>query len=124
MAFLVILNFSVGYSLLATPASQQVHSLLIPYPVWGWLWMAAAVNAATGVFARNDRVQYSLSAMFKVAWAGVQGHIWLAQHQPRGWVGLAVWLAFAVLILVINGWPEPSPPVIVVSPSSGQGDNG
>lgn len=56
LAFLTILNFLYGYSLLKAPRSQQVVDLLLPWHVWGWLWTAMGVVTASGIFVRKDRV--------------------------------------------------------------------
>lgn len=110
LLFLLILDVSFGYSLLVIPpALRQLHNLLLPYPVWGWIWIAAAVNAAVGIFRKRDVVHYMIASMVKLAWAGVEADVWLIQHTPRGWVAVAIWVAFAMTVLIIAGWPEPRP---------------
>lgn len=114
LAFLTVLDAAYGYSLLATPAAERAQlDLLLPWPAWGGLWLATAAVCASGVFAHRDRVQFTAAAAFKTAWAGVWGWLWLARHIPLAWVSVAVWLAFAAVVLLIAGWPEvpPLPPV-------------
>jgi hypothetical protein len=107
LTFLVILDVALGYSLLTLTRAQQLDNLLLPYAVWGWLWVAGAVNAALGVFRRRDVLHYVIAAMIKVAWGSVETNIWLSGHRPHGWVAAAVWLSLALTVLVISGWPEP-----------------
>lgn len=114
LAFLAVLDAAYGYSLLATPVALRGHlGLLLPWAVWGGLWLAAAAVCASGVFAHRDRIQYAFAAAFKTAWAVLWAYLWLAQHVPLGWVSVVVWLVFAGAVLVVAGWPEvpPLPPV-------------
>ena len=108
LAFLALLNTAVGYSLLTTPAAQRgTMDLLLPWPVWGWVWVAAGVVCAAGVFARRDWWAFTVAAVLMGAWALLSVDLWLVQGQPRGWVSVVIWVAFALTVRVVAGWPEP-----------------
>ena len=107
LAFLALLDTAVGYSLLTTPAAQRgAMDLLLPWPVWGWAWVATGVVCATGVFAWRDWPQFTATAVLMGAWALLSADLWLVQHQPHGWVSVVIWAAFALTVRVVAGWPE------------------
>ena len=106
LAFLAILDLAYGYSLLATAAPQRAFDLLLPWQAWGAIWLAVGAACAAGIFARRDRVAFTAAAVLKAAWGLLFADVWLVQHYPRGWVAVAVWLAFAGAVLIIAGWPE------------------
>ena len=116
LAFLTLLDWAYGYSLLAAPAAQQRADLLLPWTAWGWLWTAMGFVTASGIFIRRDRYAYALAAAFKTAWGAVQLDLWLAGAAPRAWVGAVIWFAFAAAVWLVGGWPEPGP-VITIPPS-------
>lgn len=116
LAFLAILDLAYGYSLLATTGPQRLVNLLLPWQVWGWIWIAVGVVCLSGVPVRVDRVQFAVAATVKAAWGLLYVHVWLIQGLPRGWVSVVVWLTFAFTVVVVSGWPEPTrlgePPVL------------
>ena len=108
LAFLALLNAAVGYSILTTPAAQQAAAnLLLPWPVWGWAWIAVGGACAAGVFMRRDWWAYTAAATLMGAWALLSADLWLVQGQPRGWVSVVIWAAFALVVRLVAGWPEP-----------------
>ncbi len=107
LAFLAVLDMAYGYSLWVTAAPQRFLNLLLPWQAWGIIWIACGVIVATGVFARWDRFQFTVAAALKGCWALLYVKLWLADSLPRGWVAVTVWGAFALVILVVAGWPEP-----------------
>jgi hypothetical protein len=108
LAFLAILDLAYGYGLLVASAPQRFIDLLLPYQAWGAIWIAAGLVCASGVFARADRLQFAVAATLKGAWGLLYLDIWLIQGLPRGWVSVVIWLAFALVVLLVSGWPEPS----------------
>jgi hypothetical protein len=109
LAFLAILDWAYGSSLIAAPApNRQALNLLFPYPVWGWVWIGVGVICAAGVPVVFDRVSFAFAAMLKFCWALLFTDVWLAGHLARGWVAVIVWLAFGLTVLVVAGWPEPN----------------
>lgn len=107
LAFLAILDWCVGFSLYATEAPQRLQDLWLPWQAWGIIWLVMGCICASGVFVRHDRIQFALSAMFKVAWGLLYLNVWLVQDVPRGWVSVVIWLSFAATVFLISGWPEP-----------------
>lgn len=106
LAFLTVLDLAFGYSLFALPRAA-LHNLdiLLPVPVWGWIWIGTGTACASGVFLRSDRVQYTLAALLKTAWGLLYAWLWW-QGVPGSWVSVALWLSFALTIVLIAGWPE------------------
>ena len=108
LAFLSLLNWAYGYSLLTAPAVQRrAADLLLPWTAWGVLWTAMGFVTAAGIFARRDRVSYGAAVTFKTAWGLVQLDLWFGHNVPRAWVGAVIWLGFAATVLIVAGWPEP-----------------
>ena len=119
LAFLAVLDLAYGYSLFAASAPQRLVNLLLPWQAWGVIWMVVGVACLTGVFALRDRVQFTLAATLKGAWGLLYVDVWLVQGLPRGWVSVVLWLAFALTVVLVSGWPEP--PHLDVPPSVPRG---
>jgi len=114
LLFLGLLDALFGYSFLVSPMLSSIKiDYLLPYVVWGWIWVIAGVACLAFCPARVDRVAFALEAAVMSAWGLVSGYIWATQHAPRLWVSAVIWLAFAGLILIISSWPE-SPEIHVM----------
>ena len=108
LAFLSLLNWAYGYSLLTAPAAlRRASDLLLPWTAWGILWTAMGFVTAAGIFARRDRISYGAAVTFKAAWGVLQLDLWFAHGVTLAWVGAVIWLGFAAIVLVVAGWPEP-----------------
>lgn len=107
LMFLVMLNFVYGYSLITDPPMHV--NLLLPLNVWAWTWIVMGFILATGVFVKNDRFQFGLSATFKSFWAVAWLGTWIDLGTPRAWINAVIWLSFAALVVVVSFWPEPVP---------------
>lgn len=110
LAFLALLDAAYGYSLLeTTPAQQRTLDLLLPWQAWGIIWLATGAVCAAGMMLRTgaDRLAFAAAAALKVCWGAVFIRVWLYDHLPRGWVTVAIWLAFAAVVLLVSSWPEP-----------------
>jgi hypothetical protein len=106
LIFLTVLDLSFGFSLLDLPrVALRSLDILLPVTVWGWIWIGTGIVSATGIFIRSDRVQYTLAALLKTAWGLLYAWLWW-QGAPGSWVSFAVWLSFALTIVLIAGWPE------------------
>lgn len=117
LLFLTILDAAIGYSLLTAPAAEvaAVH-LVLPVEVWAAAWLAVGAACGVSAFLTRDRAGYAVAAGMKAAWAGVTARAWLIYHIPQGWLGVIFWLAFAVTVLLISGWPEAAPPPVKPPP--------
>ncbi len=106
LAFLAVLDLGYGYSLIADKPS---FNLLLPWNVWGWIWIGVGLFISTGILVRMDLWQYGVSALLKTTWGFVNFDSWLFREHgvSRGWVASIVWFSFAATVIVISGWPEP-----------------
>jgi hypothetical protein len=107
LLFLAVLDVLYGYSQLATEAPARAFDLLLPWEVWGWIWIGAGLFIATGIFARQDWPQFTVAAGLKLCWGLLFIRVWLIDDVARGWVSVVIWLCFALFVVVVAGWPEP-----------------
>lgn len=106
LAFLTVLDLAYGCSLFSFPRVGLLGiNIGIPINAWAWLWIATGIICATGIFLRSDRVQYTMAALLKTAWGFLWAWLWW-QGEPDSWASVAVWLSFAMTIVLIAGWPE------------------
>lgn len=107
LIFLGLLDVLFGYSFIVAPATTtRGINYLLPYAVWGWVWIAAGIVCFVLAPAHVDRAAFALAALVMSAWGLANGYVWLTQDIPRLWVSAVIWLAFAGLILIISSWPE------------------
>ena len=104
LLFLALLDFLYGWSLLVVPAPELKH--VLPFHVWGFIWIAGGVACLIGAFLRMDRIPYGVAATVKAGWAMAWVKIWVFNDIPRAWVSVAIWAAFAGLVVIVSTWPE------------------
>ena len=110
LAFLAVLDAAFGYSLLTVPRAALARAdFILPVHAWGWTWIGTGVICASGILARKDRVQYTAAALLKTAWGLLYAWLWW-QGVPAAWVSVTVWLAFALVVVLVAGWPEEAAP--------------
>lgn len=109
LLFLALLDVLYGYSLIATPPSAVHLDLILSLAAWGWVWLSAGCLLAAGAFVRRDRIFFAIASMLKTAWAGAWAVVWIKDPIPRAWVSVAIWAAFAAIVLVVSTWPEVFP---------------
>lgn len=81
---------------------------VMPLSWWAGLWLAVGVVCMLGALVhRLDRLAFAGATMIKTLWGGVYLLGWAAGGIERGWVNAVVWLALAVLVMILAGWPEP-----------------
>lgn len=108
LAFLTVLDVTYGAALLNVPPEQLAHfDFLLPIHTWGWIWCGVGAIIATGILARRDRVQYSISAMFKAVWCFLYVYEWIEYGAALAWASVSVWGAFCLVVILVAGWPEP-----------------
>lgn len=71
-----------------------------PLPVWGVMWLVAAVVLIVNAFRAADAAGYSTAISVKVLWGAMMLGGWIAGDIPRGYVGMSIWLAMAVVVAV------------------------
>lgn len=110
LLFFALLGFAFGYSLAAprTPQSPTNTFAASIMPLWTWaaLWITTAVVCLFYAFRRRDRIAFSLMMGTTTAWGLVSLGGSVTAHNPRGWVGAAVFLGMASWIYIISGWPD------------------
>jgi hypothetical protein len=106
LAFLTVLDFAFGYSIFALPRAAFVNiDTVLPVHIWAWIWIGAGVVCGSGIFMKNDRIQYTLSSVFKTAWGLLYAYLWW-QGVPNAWPSVVVWLSFAMTVVLIASWRE------------------
>lgn len=103
LLFLALLDAAFAFSLTQAPMT----GLLLPADAWAGLWAAAGAMCAGCAFAAKDRLAFGGAAAIKASWAAVNFDLWLNHRLPDGWLGGAIWAAFALTVLIVASWPEP-----------------
>lgn len=106
--FLALLDILYGYSLLATPLPLRDRlDLILPWPVWAWIWLGVGTFLIPGAFVRGDRWFFAAAALIKAFWAVAWISVWLLDPQvPRAWVSVVIWGAFSGVVVLVATWPE------------------
>lgn len=112
LLFLATLDIIYAASLAKPPAEAARSATIIyithvaPLGVWAALWGAVGLVCLAGAFTRRDRWAFTAAIGLKVLWGTVFLAGWAINGLDRGWVSAVIWLAFALLVYVIAGWPE------------------
>ncbi|MBM0277801.1 hypothetical protein [Micromonospora tarensis] len=112
-ALLIFAALDTGYALrLATarPVEQTIYGWLDgPLPLWTWglAWLAIAAVCTAGAWRGRDRVAFTAAISVKVLWCSLYLSGWLLGEVADGWMSVLFWGAFAVVVWLIAGWPEP-----------------
>ncbi|MGC5033090.1 hypothetical protein [Micromonospora sp. DT229] len=112
-ALLVFAALDVAYATRLTtvqpPATDFYAWLHLPMPLWAWgaLWLAVAALCTIGAWQDCDRVAFTAAIGIKVLWCSLYLSGWLLGEVPDGWVSACIWAAFAAVVWLIAGWPEP-----------------
>ena len=106
LALLGIYDLFFGVFLLG---GQLQHSLLLPQPAWGTVWMVSGVVLILGGFLplRWDTPFFAWGVLVKAAWAFE--YFWLFAHAGIAfdWARGCYFLSLAVLVMLVSSWPEP-----------------
>lgn len=114
LIYLALVDLTYALSLWR-PAPEAGRSVALrfvadvaPLDAWAALWLVVGVLCLAGAFVHPlDRIAFTAATAIKTLWGGVFLFGWLAGEVYRGWVSAAVWLALAVLVMIIAGWPDP-----------------
>ncbi len=113
LLFLALLDLVFAYALAKLSSTETAASptyrfaqTLLPLDVWAALWGGVGVTCLAQAFQRVDRVAFGAASLIKVLWCLMQALGWLLGEIPRGYLGAAIWLAFAGFVQVIAGWRE------------------
>jgi hypothetical protein len=110
-----------GWSL-ASPAGLKLAPGTVDWlqefaPVWLWgcLWIIIGFVLIGAAWTVRDMVGYTCAIGIKVAWGLVTIASWAVGDVSRGWATGSIWLAFASMVAVISGWPEPVKTTIITA---------
>ncbi|HZM83761.1 MAG TPA: hypothetical protein VFC19_49210 [Candidatus Limnocylindrales bacterium] len=113
LLFFAFLDIVYCLSLL-TPTQAARDSAALRFaaavaPLWAWagLWGTVGVVCLFCAFLRRDQVGFTAAIAIKVMWGLLLVGAQLFGDVERGYVSAAVWLALALLVGLISGWPEP-----------------
>lgn len=82
---------------------------VLPFWVWGLLWLAAAVACFAAVAARPlQAAGFAATALIMILWAAGFAVAAIGYHAPRAWVGAVTWAVIAAFVFLVGGWPEPA----------------
>lgn len=113
LLFFALLDFAYAGSIAKPPAEAARSATVafiahvLPLPAWATLWAVAGLVLLVGAFRRHDSLAYATAAGIKTLWGGLFLFGWLLAGLDRGWVAAIVWLAMAVMLLIVATWPEP-----------------
>lgn len=106
LLFLSLLDILYGWSLMIAPPAPPLH-LVLSLDAWGWVWIGTGIFLIPGAFIRRDRSCFALASFLMAAWAGAWVDVWVSDaFVPRAWVSVAIWAAFAGVVVVVATWPE------------------
>jgi O-antigen/teichoic acid export membrane protein len=116
LLFFALLDFLYALSLWRPPADDARNptarflASMAPLRCWAVLWFVVGVLCLAGVFRRRfGRIGFAAAIGIKTLWGAVFLLGWLAGVVARGWVAAVIWLAFAAMVGVLAGWPDPHP---------------
>lgn len=113
LLFFAFLDTVYCWSLLDPSASARRSSAFLflgdVAPLWTWAaaWGAVGATCLVCAFLRRDEVAFSAAISLKVMWGLLFVGGWLFAGVERGYVSAAVWIALALLVGLLAGWPEP-----------------
>lgn len=88
-------------------AAAAWRSHYAPGELWGSLWIAVGVVLLVQMFMRRDMIAYSCAIAIKVLYGMNAIMSWMFGDVSRAWLAGLIWFAFAGMVAVIAGWPEP-----------------
>lgn len=127
--FLSFLDIVFGWSLLNpepalkdSPAYKYIERYF-SLNTWGAIWICTGIICLIGAFLKRDSFSFACAMLLKFVWGSVSFFSWLNAGVYRGYVGAAIWIAFAGFVGVLAGWPEPeSEYSSPLSPTKPEGD--
>lgn len=77
--------------------------------VWAVLWWITAGFCLVNAFRREDRWGFGAAVALKVLWSATYVFSAIEYSQSTGYVGAAIWVWIATLVLAVSTWPEDRP---------------
>jgi hypothetical protein len=111
LAILATVDISYGFSLVLRftdfnampPGGNNIVPL--SFRQWGAVWIACGVFLFTGVLAKHDIFQFALASLIKFSWAAAILIHW-TKYRNYPDVSPIIWVAVALIVLLVSGWPE------------------
>ena len=114
LLFLALLDLVYAFGLaFPTPQARRspTYAFLAEVPgslyLWAALWLIAGILCGIYAFRRRDAIGYFAAMFVKAIWALMFLLGWLFAGVERGYLSAAIWGAFAFIVWLIAGWPEP-----------------
>ena len=105
--FLILLGaYDLFYGLYLVQGGPLAARTLLPEDAWGWAWTGCGAALCAASLMRRDGWAFALAALLVTAWAG---EFYRLQYLglPDQWIRGTYFLAFALVITAVAGWPEP-----------------
>lgn len=112
LVFFGVVDIALAVSLLTDPPGPRLpHTgLLLPVEMWAVLWAAVGGISLVSAWMKppRDAVAFALTAAIRVLWGTAFFFAWVTHDLYRGWVSAIIWWLFAMHVLIVSGWVEPS----------------
>lgn len=91
---------------MTTSPGYLVLSDLAPLDLWAFCWTVSACLSWIQAFMIQDRLAFAVATAMWWAYGIAYMFGSITGHNPRGWVGGLLWLAFGGWLNLIATWPE------------------
>jgi len=118
LLFFALVFVVTGWSYLNLPASFNGRGTnfelmleLLPLHAWGIIWIAAGIICVFGsVIKLFDYLAFFLGSAVLTIWGFGLAVLGLMNRGTHPYLGAVIYVAFAVFMIVISGWPEETTP--------------
>lgn len=120
-----LIFFLIGWSYLTAPdivARTRTFGFIpewIDPPLLGIPWIASGVVSiffAIDWSWTSDRWGFMAATMMPLFWSLLFLTGWINGYNPLAWISAVLYLGYALIIMVVAGWPNPTRPVDVKLP--------
>jgi lysylphosphatidylglycerol synthetase-like protein (DUF2156 family) len=111
--------FSIGAALFVQPTDRHgerraipVLEHIAPAEFWSSVWMLLGLVAMICAFLtwKEQRYGFIIAYALPTFWGAAYLASWALGELVTGWFASVVYLGYSLLVVVISGWEEPTPP--------------